>query len=96
MALTNTCPLDTNREAVLPHFTKITDCLAEDELRKTALAVLYNLGQDFGKRRVTEICHHVLTRENLQMCEQPRPDSTALYHGCSPKVLFQKKPWILP
>ncbi|KAJ4350274.1 uncharacterized protein N0V89_008895 [Didymosphaeria variabile] len=38
---------DTNREVVLVDFTKIMGCLAHKELRRTALAVLYNLGQDF-------------------------------------------------
>ena len=94
--LTDIFPQDTNREAVLPHFTKITDCLAKEELRKTSLAVLYNLGQDFGEYLCIELHHHMLTRENLQIYEQPRPGSTALYHGCSQKVLFQKKLLISP
>ncbi|KAL1609889.1 hypothetical protein SLS60_001554 [Paraconiothyrium brasiliense] len=38
---------DTNREVVLNEFTKIMGCLVHSELRRTALGVLYNLGQDF-------------------------------------------------
>ncbi|KAF2445086.1 ARM repeat-containing protein [Karstenula rhodostoma CBS 690.94] len=43
---------DSNREVVLNHFTKIVSCLAERELRRTALAVLYNLGQDYEPANV--------------------------------------------
>lgn len=39
---------DVNREEALNYFTKIVSCLVQKELRRTALAVLYNLGQDYG------------------------------------------------
>ncbi|KAF1968814.1 hypothetical protein BU23DRAFT_601953 [Bimuria novae-zelandiae CBS 107.79] len=38
---------NTNREVALEQFQKIVDCLSSKELIRTALAVLYNLGQDF-------------------------------------------------
>jgi hypothetical protein len=43
---------DPNREVVLDHFTNIVSCLVHKELRRTALAVLYNLGQDYGAYRL--------------------------------------------
>jgi hypothetical protein len=94
--LTNAFPQDTNREVVLPHFTKITDCLAKEELRKTALAVLYNLGQDFGEYHVIRESYRMLTKENLRMHEQLRLDSIAPYHGYSQKVPFLKTLSISP
>ena len=42
---------DTNREVVLQHLSKILDSLMVEDLRKTSLGVLYNLGQDFGKNK---------------------------------------------
>jgi len=41
---------DTNRELVVRDMQSIAGCLASPELRLTALAVLFNLCNDFGKR----------------------------------------------
>jgi hypothetical protein len=40
--------VDTNREIATKDITKIVDCLPSDDLTPIALAVLFNLCNDFG------------------------------------------------
>lgn len=53
---------DTNRELVVKDLQHIIGCLASEDLRTTALAVLFNLCNDFGRTPLSDVQILILTR----------------------------------